>query len=205
LTAYEWAGWDLISVVSSLAWIGVTSAHYKLLEGVRFSQGDHRTFLNRCSGNQGMSCGTIFCHHDDPAEKEVTMSRHRFPKPIDEYAILLFFGSNIVASEDEDWKRVRKIVAPAFSDVRHLSYVIYVVSLTFAAQRNNRLVWDETQLIMLDLFNNVWGDRKEIVVDHCVDITLQVYLCLSSTFQVTLSDFQDCAIRYQCCRYRCHT
>jgi hypothetical protein len=133
------------------------------------------------------------------------MSRHRFPKPIDEYAVLLFFGSNIVASEDEDWKRVRKIVAPAFSDVRHLSYVVLVVSLTCAAQRNNRLVWDETHLIMLDLFDNVWGDQKEIVIDHCVDITLQVYLCLSTTFPVTLSDFQDCAICYQCCRYRCHT
>jgi hypothetical protein len=89
--------------------------------------------------------------------------------------------------------------------VRHFSYVIELVSLTFAAQRNNRLVWDETYLIMLDLFNNVWGDQKEIVVDHCVDITLQVYLCLSATFQVILSEFQDCAIRYQCCRYRYHT
>jgi len=119
---------------------------------------------------------------DAAAIKEVTLFRHRFPKPLNEYAILLCFGSNIVASENEDWKRVRKIVAPAFSD------------------RNNRLVWDETYLIMLDLFNNVWGDRKEIAVDHCVDITLQVYLCLSATFQVILSKFQDCAIRYQCCR-----
>ncbi len=25
---------------------------------------------------------------------------------------------------------------------------------------------------MFDLFDNVWGDSPEIVVDHCVDITL---------------------------------
>ena len=40
-------------------------------------------------------------------------------------------------------------------------------------------MWDETSLIMLDLFDNVWIDQDEIVVDHCVDITLQVFLYLS--------------------------
>ena len=39
-------------------------------------------------------------------------------------------------------------------------------------QKNNKLVWDETVRIMVDLFDNVWGDRPEVVVDHCVDITL---------------------------------
>jgi hypothetical protein len=41
-------------------------------------------------------------------------------------------------------------------------------------QRNNKLVWDETIRIMEDLFDNVWGDRSEIVVDHFADITLPV-------------------------------
>jgi hypothetical protein len=27
---------------------------------------------------------------------------------------------------------------------------------------------------MIDLFDNVWGDRSEIVVDHCLDVTLPV-------------------------------
>jgi hypothetical protein len=27
---------------------------------------------------------------------------------------------------------------------------------------------------MNDLFENVWGDKSEIIVDHCVDITLPV-------------------------------
>jgi hypothetical protein len=26
----------------------------------------------------------------------------------------------------------------------------------------------------MDFFDNVWGDRSEIVVDHCVDVTLPV-------------------------------
>ena len=29
---------------------------------------------------------------------------------------------------------------------------------------------------MNDLFDNVWGDKSEIIVDHCVDITLPVRL-----------------------------
>jgi cytochrome P450 len=31
---------------------------------------------------------------------------------------LSVFGKNIVASEGEDWKKIRKIVAPTFSEVR---------------------------------------------------------------------------------------
>ena len=41
-------------------------------------------------------------------------------------------------------------------------------------QRNNVLVWDETTRIMNDLFDNVWGDNSEVVVDHCADITCSV-------------------------------
>src|ERR1700735_4668859 len=95
----------------------MTSTHYKLLTGIRLSKGVHRVLLSRCCGYQGKSCG-IFCYqHHNPAEKEVTSSRHRFPKPLDQYHLLLVFGANIVASEGEEWKRFRKITAPAFSEV----------------------------------------------------------------------------------------
>ena len=104
----------------------------------------------------------------------MTSSRYRYPKPAHLYTILLSFGANIVASEGEEWKRFRKITAPAFSDVRYLSDENPTMSFIFPMQRNNQLVWDETSLIMLDLFNNVWRDQAEIAVDHCVDITLQV-------------------------------
>jgi cytochrome P450 len=85
---------------------------------------------------------------------------------------LRIFGSNIIASEGEEWKKIRKIAAPAFSAVN-----IRRISLPLSEcdhQRNNKLVWDETIRIMEDLFDNVWGDRSEIVVDHCVEITLPV-------------------------------
>jgi hypothetical protein len=44
----------------------------------------------------------------------------------------------------------------------------------FRCQKNNKLVWDEAIRIMMDMFDNVWGDRSEVVVDHCMDVTLPV-------------------------------
>ncbi|KAJ3923191.1 cytochrome P450 [Lentinula edodes] len=95
---------------------------------------------------------------DAAAIKEVTTARARFPKPVEQYKVLSFFGDNIVASEGEDWKRYRKIAAPAFSD------------------RNNKLIWDETVRIILDLFENVWGSQESIVIDHALTITLPIAL-----------------------------
>ena len=34
----------------------------------------------------------------------------------------------------------------------------------------------------MDLFDNVWGDKAEIVLDHCLDITLPVRLLCSHPF-----------------------
>jgi cytochrome P450 len=96
---------------------------------------------------------TIFLA-DAAAIKEVTTARSRFPKPFMPFSRVM--GDNIVTAEGEEWKRHRKVTAPAFSE------------------RNIRLVWDETARVMFDLFDNVWGDNPEIVVDHCVEITLPV-------------------------------
>ena len=41
-------------------------------------------------------------------------------------------------------------------------------------QRNNRMVWEETVRIVLDLFENVWNVKDEVVVDHAVEVTLPV-------------------------------
>ncbi|KAF7793524.1 hypothetical protein EIP86_004638 [Pleurotus ostreatoroseus] len=91
---------------------------------------------------------------DPAAIKEITAQRTRFPKPMWQYAVLRFFGNNIVASEADEWRRFRKITAPAFSEP------------------NNKLVWEETVRIMNGLFDDVWGARERIVSDHAVEITL---------------------------------
>ncbi|CAL1699322.1 unnamed protein product [Somion occarium] len=90
--------------------------------------------------------------------KEIMTARLKFPKPIELYSLLLFFGHNIVASEREEWKKYRKISAPAFTEP------------------NNKLVWEETVRVVTDLFDNVWGNKKEIVYDHALDITMSLAL-----------------------------
>ena len=42
----------------------------------------------------------------------------RFPKPLELYEIFDFFGVNVLTTEFGEWKRHRRIVAPAFSEVR---------------------------------------------------------------------------------------
>ncbi|PSS35560.1 hypothetical protein PHLCEN_2v1488, partial [Hermanssonia centrifuga] len=95
---------------------------------------------------------------DPAAAKEITAHRARFPKPVEYYGALSFFGRNIVASEGEEWKRYRMVTAPAFSEP------------------NNKLVWDETVRIMNDMFDNVWAGEDTIVVDQAVDVTLPIAL-----------------------------
>ncbi|KAI0676506.1 cytochrome P450 [Trametes maxima] len=97
----------------------------------------------------------------DPAVvKEVIGSRARFPKPLGPYKMLLSFGPNIVASEGDEWKHQRKLVAPAFSE------------------KNNKLVWDETVRIVHDLFDNVWEDRDTIAVDDIKELTAPITLLI---------------------------
>lgn len=68
-----------------------------------------------------------------------------------------------MTSEGAEWKKYRKVTAPPFSE------------------KNYKLVWDETVRIMMDLFGQVWCDKSEIVVDHCLDITLPIALFVIGT------------------------
>ncbi|KAF9524181.1 cytochrome P450 [Crepidotus variabilis] len=90
--------------------------------------------------------------------KEITSSRSKFPKPLEQYTLLGFFGPNIVVSEAHEWKKYRKISAPAFSE------------------RNNKLVWEVTIKIMDSLFDDVWAEKKSIVIEHGVNLTLPLAL-----------------------------
>jgi len=79
-----------------------------------------------------------------------------------------------MSSEGQLWKKYRKIAAPAFSEVcPERSPSPYA---EFHCQKNHNLVWDETIRILMDLFDNVWGNRSKVVIDHCVDITFPVCL-----------------------------
>ena len=118
------------------------------------------------------------------------------------YKILLAFGPNLVASEGEEWKRQRKLVAPAFSEVSlaclwslmHTHERSRILTPTHTVhrkpypstvprapwsraargQKNNRLVWDETVHIMHELFDAVWGDKHTVEIDNATELTVPV-------------------------------
>lgn len=122
------------------------------------------------------------------------MSRAKFPKPVQFYSLLRYWGNNIVASEGEEWKRYRKLSAPAFSEVRCFRTMSFPAT-NFIQQHNSKLVWDETVHVVQDMFQNLWSDKGEIIVDHCLNITMPVFT-LNWTYIQTFNRFlKDNAVR----------
>ncbi|RPD56051.1 cytochrome P450, partial [Lentinus tigrinus ALCF2SS1-6] len=111
-----------------------------------------------CAVNTFPRAYATFYVADPVITKALVGARARFPKPLEAYEILTTFGSNILVTEGDIWKRQRKIAAPAFSE------------------KNNRLVWDEAVHIIEDVFQNVWGDKGEIEVSHIMDLTVPITL-----------------------------
>ncbi|CZR52843.1 related to cytochrome P450 3A7 [Phialocephala subalpina] len=72
------------------------------------------------------------------ANLQLTNRRLDFVKPVEIYAIVDIFGTSILTTEGEEWKRHRKIVAPAFSE------------------KSNAVVWKET-LRQTDGMIKVWS------------------------------------------------
>ena len=74
-------------------------------------------------------------HHSAPSNlitewiirKILFGSRQRFPKPVVPYELLKFFGDNILTTEFDEWKRHRKVAAPAFSEVRHHKCTVFLI------------------------------------------------------------------------------
>ncbi|QRV87790.1 cytochrome P450 family protein [Ceratobasidium sp. AG-Ba] len=93
-------------------------------------------------------------------QQQIFAPRSPFGKRAQDYATLNAFGPNLVATEGEQWKRMRRICAPAFSD------------------RNNNYVWSTTTNLV-DEMMAAWGDNNPIRVnDVCEDVTVPLALCV---------------------------
>ncbi|KAI5452820.1 hypothetical protein NCC49_000565 [Naganishia albida] len=105
--------------------------------------------------------------------------RRKFQKPVQLYNILKVFGSNVVVTEGEEWRRHRKIVAAGFSE------------------KVFELVWNTSSWITFELFKSEgWaalspGEGMNVL--NIPDITLRVTLAVLSTasFGAPLSWKQD--------------
>jgi len=90
----------------------------------------------------------------------VASNRPAFPKPVEVYEALSLFGTNIVTTEHDEWRKHRKVASPAFNE------------------RNNALVFHETTRIVMDLFQ-IWqenGKGDVIVVPNMTDVTFELAL-----------------------------
>lgn len=109
------------------------------------------------------------------------------------------YGNNVIASEGEEWKQTKKIVAPAFSEVTLYHSPLNQVKLTFCRnsyKRNNRLVWDASVRVIDGLHHEVWNNKDTISTNNFADTTLQVWFCSSKYLLVSNSNshHEDCSV-----------
>ena len=98
------------------------------------------------------------------------------------YKVLRFFGENIVTSEFDEWKRYRKIAAPAFNEVRDFLRQSSIPRVTNnGLQRNRKLAFEESVRSITSLYEGEWRGKQEIIVDDATHLTLAVRttICLS--------------------------
>jgi hypothetical protein len=68
----------------------------------------------------------FFTSSNAEVNSQIATRRAEFEKPIEDYVVVNHFGRNMLSAEGTDWKRQRKIVAPAFSE------------------RSNAFVWEQS-------------------------------------------------------------
>ena len=95
-----------------------------------------------------------------------------FPSPYFDMQGYLFLDLTLWLRKERRGRSTERLPLRHFQ--RYCPKLCSSPNVEYDCQKNNKLVWDETIRIMIDLFDNVWGDRSEIVVDHCVDMTLPV-------------------------------
>ncbi|CAE6415228.1 unnamed protein product [Rhizoctonia solani] len=97
---------------------------------------------------------------DPDALKQIFASRGAFKKHPHDYRLLTIFGNNLLASEGEEWRRQRRIVAPVFSE------------------KNNRLVQSSAKGFV-DQMTESWDHEMPThIQDVDSDITMQITLCV---------------------------
>ncbi|KAG8815419.1 hypothetical protein FRC18_001507 [Serendipita sp. 400] len=105
-------------------------------------------------------------------------SRETFPKPVDEYKVLSYLGSNLVICEGEAWRRQRRIGAPAFS--KGMFERLWLDMRDIVREMVEQERWHERTDLHFDeavtTYRGYTPKRGEILVPHIVDLTLRMAL-----------------------------
>ncbi|KAG7093329.1 hypothetical protein E1B28_007009 [Marasmius oreades] len=122
-----------------------------------------------------LSSSFIIAIADPNAIKDVLTSHSRFPRYVEQYKPLSFFGPSVLSTEGDEWKKYKKVVKPALSD------------------KNSRMGWSETVRVMNDLFEEEWGGKDVVKVESCLELTLSMalYVLSAAVFGQKLSWKED--------------
>lgn len=105
-------------------------------------------------------------------------SREVFPKPVDEYKVLSYLGSNLVICEGESWRRQRRIGAPAFS--KGMFERLWLDMRDIVREMVEQERWQErtepTHPPSTLTYNGYTPQPGEVLVPHVVDLTLRMAL-----------------------------
>lgn len=106
-------------------------------------------------------------------------SREVFPKPVDDYKVLSFLGSNLVICEGESWRRQRRIGAPAFS--KGMFEKLWVDMRDIVREMVEEERWEERtspeHVPSPSITNSGYVLKPgELLVPHVVDLTLRMAL-----------------------------
>ncbi|KAG8865470.1 hypothetical protein FRC20_009806 [Serendipita sp. 405] len=104
-----------------------------------------------------------------------------FPKPIEEYGVLGYFGDNVVIAERGNWRRQRKVSAPAFSSKMFERLWTDMASIVQDMFREEN--WEErttkftpSRGVRTDETGEYVPKEGEIYFPHVVDLTLRLAL-----------------------------
>ncbi|KAG8694806.1 hypothetical protein FRC08_008248, partial [Ceratobasidium sp. 394] len=136
-----------LGVGSSYGW----EFKYSLFDGCKWDVHTMVGFLSGTSGYLVSNLDTI---------KQMSISRTTFTKPVKDYGTLDVFGPNLVVTEGDQWKRQRRICAPAFSD------------------RNNSYVWSTTTSLVDEMMATWTKHDPTRISNICEDVTMPLALCV---------------------------
>ncbi|KAG9125655.1 hypothetical protein FRC07_006718 [Ceratobasidium sp. 392] len=92
--------------------------------------------------------------------KQMSGPRNPFTKRMKDYSAVDVFGPSLIVSEGDQWKRQRRVCAPAFSD------------------RNNNYVWSTTT-DLVDEMTATWSKHGPTKISSiCEDVTVPLALCV---------------------------
>jgi hypothetical protein len=105
--------------------------------------------------------------------------REVFPKPVEEYKVLSYLGSNLVICEGESWRRQRRIGAPAFS--KGMFERLWLDMRDIVREMVEQEKWMERTSLEYQRSTPVTHGtytlaQGEVLVPHVVDLTLRMAL-----------------------------